>query len=298
MANVPATAQMLLHAHSQTTIQTYVGPLDSSSDETSGPMKAVPELWKTKQGTFLHLADTYQDFAIPASPLDSPQEQIFNLLERSHTVQDREVRMAVLERAGGRCERCGYVASRPELLDLHHIISAGDKVDRLNNCVALCSNCHRETHLVAYAQAIEADLLKIAGQLRLESSGRSTKQDRAQNTLPQRKVDAENPASGDRGTAFGSEAAGSRLYFRGRLTKAVLMSLPQGLLLQRNVTEGPFEPIFEGVLGPVESRNVLWQVLRKLNVDGRTFCAYTTNESYDEEFSMRVRALKSSDVDG
>jgi 5-methylcytosine-specific restriction protein A len=47
-------------------------------------------------------------------------------------------------------------------LEVHHIIAAGIKADRYNNCVALCPNCHKEAHLVSRHGAIEAELLKIA----------------------------------------------------------------------------------------------------------------------------------------
>ena len=85
-------------------------------------------------------------------------------------------------------------------------------------------------------------------------------------------------------------------FFQGRLTKKALMSLPEGILLQSNVGDNPLTPTFEGVLGPLETREALWRKLIELRVDGRTFRGFTTEESYDQDFAQRINALKLSDV--
>ena len=85
-------------------------------------------------------------------------------------------------------------------------------------------------------------------------------------------------------------------YFQGRLTKQVLMSLPEGIVLQSNVADNPMTPVFEGILGPVESREALWRRLRELHVDGRMFRGYATDESYDQEIIERLKALDRKDL--
>jgi hypothetical protein len=45
-------------------------------------------------------------------------------------------------------------------LEVHHIVGT-DKTDRLDNCVALCPNCHREVHTAANSETVEAELLVI-----------------------------------------------------------------------------------------------------------------------------------------
>ena len=80
-------------------------------------------------------------------------------------------------------------------------------------------------------------------------------------------------------------------FFRGRLTRKILMSLPTGILLQSNVFDSPLSPIFEGYLGPMETRDSTWQQMKELKVEGRLFCGYTTEESYDHDFMGKICAL-------
>jgi 5-methylcytosine-specific restriction protein A len=52
------------------------------------------------------------------------------------------LRRLVLDRAGGRCERCGAVAD-----DAHHLVArARGGADTLDNLEALCEDCHAEEH--------------------------------------------------------------------------------------------------------------------------------------------------------
>lgn len=95
-----------------------------------------------------------------------------------------------------------------------------------------------------------------------------------------------------------SENQGPQLEpcFQGRLTKQVLMKLPEGIFLQSNVADNPMTPVFEGTLGPVESREALWRRLRELHVDGRMFRGCATDESYDQVFIECLKALDPEDL--
>jgi site-specific recombinase XerD len=171
IANVRATARMLLHAYWQTiannpfkSLLQFEEPLDKSRVipcTIAGAERPRPR--PSQNDVALKFADTYQDLVSPAFLKGMVENKFLNLSERSDTAQDIDIRLAVRERATGRCERCEYTPGRPELLEVHHIISAGEEIDRLTNCVALCANCHREAHLVECAQVIEAELLKIVG---------------------------------------------------------------------------------------------------------------------------------------
>jgi 5-methylcytosine-specific restriction enzyme A len=53
-----------------------------------------------------------------------------------------KLRQRVLDRAGGRCERCGGVADDP-----HHVVGRVDGgPDTMANLEALCEGCHAEEH--------------------------------------------------------------------------------------------------------------------------------------------------------
>jgi hypothetical protein len=80
-----------------------------------------------------------------------------------------EIRKAVLKRANGRCERCGFSFGNSAYLDVHHIIptesvNISEGKDRYNNCVALCPNCHREAHLKDRWEAVQSELSKFVQQ--------------------------------------------------------------------------------------------------------------------------------------
>ena len=71
--------------------------------------------------------------------------------------RDQNVVVAVLDRAGGYCENCKNVApfnrasDGTGYLEVHHkhqLADGGD--DTVENCVALCPNCHREAHFGIY----------------------------------------------------------------------------------------------------------------------------------------------------
>lgn len=81
--------------------------------------------------------------------------------------RDPKVRAAVRHRSGGMCEReaCGEQRDYAGFLDVHHILGA-EKGDRVWNCVALCPNCHREAHAAPNRDAINSELLTIAGRYR------------------------------------------------------------------------------------------------------------------------------------
>jgi 5-methylcytosine-specific restriction endonuclease McrA len=52
------------------------------------------------------------------------------------------LRQQVLDRAGGRCERCGAVAT-----DAHHVVArVHGGPDTMANLAAVCETCHQELH--------------------------------------------------------------------------------------------------------------------------------------------------------
>jgi 5-methylcytosine-specific restriction protein A len=86
-----------------------------------------------------------------------------SVVARSHVKRDPRVRLAVLDRAGGRYERegCGAARVYSGFLDVHHVLGV-EKGDRVWNCVAVCPNCHRETHVSPERDQINAALLSLA----------------------------------------------------------------------------------------------------------------------------------------
>src|SRR5271166_4333284 len=85
------------------------------------------------------------------------------VVTRSHVKRDQRVRLVVLRRANGKCEReeCGVARDYPGFLDVHHILGA-EKSDRVWNCIAVCPNCHREAHAAPDRNIINARLLDLA----------------------------------------------------------------------------------------------------------------------------------------
>ena len=82
-------------------------------------------------------------------------------IPEAHTVQakvyfrDPIIAAYVKKRANGRCQLCGQIApfndtNGDPYLECHHIdwISAGGR-DSIDNCVALCPNCHKKMHIVS-----------------------------------------------------------------------------------------------------------------------------------------------------
>ncbi len=84
------------------------------------------------------------------------------------------VRAAVIRRSEGACERpgCGARRDYPGFLDVHHILGV-ETSDRPWNCVALCPNCHRETHVSPDRQRLNDDLLAFASQWRTSNASAS-----------------------------------------------------------------------------------------------------------------------------
>ena len=80
--------------------------------------------------------------------------------------RDHAVRMAVLERAQGRCELCdvsGFAMADGRLyLETHHVQSlAEDGADRVSNVVALCPTHHREAHYGARRAQLRIELEEL-----------------------------------------------------------------------------------------------------------------------------------------
>jgi hypothetical protein len=97
----------------------------------------------------------------------------FDVLEAPVTVvetisarrsRDKNVRLRVLARAGGTCERlsCGQPAFRTFkglYLETHHVIALSENGrDATDNVVALCANCHRMAHHSTDHEAIRDEL--------------------------------------------------------------------------------------------------------------------------------------------
>ncbi|WP_148193338.1 HNH endonuclease signature motif containing protein [Pseudomonas syringae] len=79
----------------------------------------------------------------------------------SKVARDPQVRKAVIDRCGGRCERpgCGAGRSYSGFLDVHHILGA-EVSDRVWNCVALCPNCHRDAHFSMDREVLNDSLIQ------------------------------------------------------------------------------------------------------------------------------------------
>jgi len=77
--------------------------------------------------------------------------------------RDPKVRAKVMELAKCRCELCRLKRSFAGFFDVHHIFGV-EVSDRVENCVALCPNCHREAHFSPMHETINAQLLHIAKQ--------------------------------------------------------------------------------------------------------------------------------------
>jgi 5-methylcytosine-specific restriction protein A len=109
------------------------------------------------------LDDTFDDMpGVDYSLLGSDGAPVIKSV-RSGVKRDQRVRMAVLHRAKGKCEREGCEATRDYngFFDVHHILRA-DKSDRVWNCVVLCPNCHREAHAAPDRDRINESLLVFA----------------------------------------------------------------------------------------------------------------------------------------
>lgn len=112
--------------------------------------------------------DTYLDLVLPDILIGSQSKRAVFTSLRSGMHRDLQVRERVLKRANGTCQRCGFKSHNPNLIEVHHIIAAAEKRDNLNNCIALCPNCHRLAHYAPEQVEIEKQLLLI---LQGEASG-------------------------------------------------------------------------------------------------------------------------------
>ena len=55
----------------------------------------------------------------------------------------RRVRLAVIRRAGGVCERCG----RWPIVNVHHLSYQRVGEEPLSDLLGVCSKCHKDLHL-------------------------------------------------------------------------------------------------------------------------------------------------------
>jgi 5-methylcytosine-specific restriction protein A len=104
--------------------------------------------------------DVFLDLPTPEFGRDRGERTIW---EVAGYPRDPRVRRAVLLQSGRRCERPGCVSTQSYrgFLDVHHILGIAES-DRLENCVALCPNCHRDAHFHPDREELNKRLLKIA----------------------------------------------------------------------------------------------------------------------------------------
>lgn len=135
----------------------------SAYDNESGECTLTRGLPTITPRDNLYIDDTYDDMPLSDySQIGSDGAAITSSL-RSNIKRDRLVRLAVLQRAKGKCERndCGESRDYEGFLDVHHILGAA-KSDRYWNCVALCPNCHREVHAAPFRDDLNKDLMIYA----------------------------------------------------------------------------------------------------------------------------------------
>lgn len=114
--------------------------------------------------------DSFDDIGLPDQTLGR-DEGIRTVTQRSGFRRDNRVRLKVLKRAQGRCERTGCSEARAfsGFLDVHHILGVWSS-DRVWSCVALCPNCHREAHFSPERDRLNADLRAYAAEQRESQS--------------------------------------------------------------------------------------------------------------------------------
>lgn len=81
------------------------------------------------------------------------------------TIKRRAIKKALIERHGGKCEKCGYNKCM-RALEFHHLdpnekdfgisktLTKSIKIlkEETDKCILLCSNCHAEEHQRLYEQ--------------------------------------------------------------------------------------------------------------------------------------------------
>ena len=58
----------------------------------------------------------------------------------------QEIRLKVLDRSGGKCEKCGYIPWKPGTLQVHHLTYKNVGNESLDELIVLCPRCHMELH--------------------------------------------------------------------------------------------------------------------------------------------------------
>jgi len=83
-------------------------------------------------------------------------------------IRSAHVILEVLDRAKGKCEGCDEdapfksKAKKTPYLEVHHIIQlANDGEDTVDNAIALCPNCHRESHYGEFSKKLIKKFLSI-----------------------------------------------------------------------------------------------------------------------------------------
>jgi 5-methylcytosine-specific restriction protein A len=109
--------------------------------------------------------DTYDDLPEVDNTIYGSENAPKRKTTRSEVKRNPDVRREVAARAVDGCEKPGCPDTRtyPGFLDVHHILGV-EKSDRVWTCVALCPNCHRESHYGPDAEQLNQALLDYASQ--------------------------------------------------------------------------------------------------------------------------------------
>ncbi len=133
----------------------------------------TPEIWKVlhavlhpsylsavrrlKKGVSIELGETIykklgRDLSIGNLQMFVPVRVRARSSIKTFQAMNASLRVAVFERAGGKCELCRRPApfllpSGTPYLEVHHVVpSTSGGEDSMSNLVALCPNCHRKMH--------------------------------------------------------------------------------------------------------------------------------------------------------
>lgn len=122
----------------------------------------------------------------PAPPRLADQHDLFGAdsPERASSIthstrRDPAVRLAVLQRADGRCELCDAEGFRMDdgrlYAETHHVQPLAERgVDRVWNVVALCPTHHREAHYGSRRAQMKAQLLELLVTMCPQQAGKQT----------------------------------------------------------------------------------------------------------------------------
>jgi hypothetical protein len=84
--------------------------------------------------------------------------------------------------------------------------------------------------------------------------------------------------------------------FDGRITKDVLMSLPDGAYLYSNCFSGEHVPVFAKELGEAKTREEDWKYIVRMKLAGTTFRAFADSADYRRYWSSQLRLIPPSKI--